>query len=226
MTETLVACRGCDLLQRLPSLARRERAHCARCGHVLGRRAVDSLERSLALTVAAALLLVIANTTPLMDLSAVGRTASATVIDGAMQMWRHDERITAVVVAFCALLAPAAFLASLLTVLLAARRSAALGVPAPRWIGEILRWSRHLHAWSLLEVMLLGLLVSLVKIAQYARVSADIGIFAVAALTFVFPAIMTHFDQREIWERIEWVAPGDAVAGEQRAAVDPPAGST
>lgn len=222
MTQVLVACHGCDLLQQLPPLARGERACCARCGHLLARRASNSLERALALTVAAAVLLVLANTTPLVTLAAVGRSASTTILGGALQMWQHQERLTAAVVAFCAVLAPAAFLASLLTVLLATRRSEARAAPAPRWIGEILRWSRHLHAWSLLEVMLLGLLVALVKIADVAQVSAQAGIVAVAALTFLFPAIMVHFDAREIWERIEWLAPeaggsGGRSPGEPRA---------
>lgn len=173
------------------------------------------MERCLALTIAAAVLFVVANATPLMALSAAGRNASTTIIGGALQMWRHDERVTATIVAFCAVLAPAAFLAGLLTVLLAARRARARSVRAPRWIGEIVRWMRYLHAWSLLEVMLLGLLVALVKITQAARVSADVGIFSVAALTLLFPAILAHFDVSEIWERIEWTtATPEPLSGE------------
>jgi len=177
---------------------------------------VDSLDRCLALTVAAAVLFVVANATPLIELSAAGRTSSTTIIGGVAQMWRHDERITAAIVAFCAMIAPAAFLVGLLTVLTAARRSSALGKQAPRWIGEILRWIRYLHAWSLLEVMLLGLLVALVKITQSAQVTADVGIFSIAALTFLFPAILANFNAREIWERIEWTTatPGSGPAGD------------
>jgi paraquat-inducible protein A len=220
MTQTLIACRGCDLLQRLSPLAPGERARCARCGHLLAKRAVNSLDRCLALTIAAAVLFLVANATPLMGLSVVGRTASTTIVGGAVAMWRHDEHITAMVVGFCAVLAPAAFLVGLLTVLLTERRASTRGLPAPRWIGEILRWTRYLHAWSLLEVMLLGMMVALVKIAELARVSADVGIFSVAALTLLFPAIMAHFEPREIWQRIEWTsaATGGKGAGAPRGA--------
>jgi paraquat-inducible protein A len=210
MTQTLIACRGCDLLQRLPPLAPGERARCARCGHLLAKQAVNSLDRCLALTIAATVLYLVANATPLMALSVVGRSASTTIVGGAVAMWRHDERIAATVVAFCAVLAPAAFLAAVLTVLVSARRASAKGLPVSRGIGEILRWTRHLHAWSLIEVMLLGTLVALVKIAELARVSADVGIFSLAALTVLFPAIMAHFDPREIWERLEWTREGAA----------------
>ena len=228
MTRTLIACRGCDLLQWLPPLASGESAHCSRCGHLLSRRAVNSLDRALALAVAAAVLLLVANATPLLQVSVAGRTSATTIIGGAIQLWRNDERMTAAVVAFCVVLAPAAFVACLLTVLLTARRADSRSLPAPRWIGEFLRWTRYLHAWSLLEVMLLGLLVALVKIAESAQVSAHVGIFCVGALTFLFPAIMAHFDAREVWERIEWFAPSPAL---ERSRItielaDPGAGST
>jgi paraquat-inducible protein A len=212
VTASLVACPGCDLLQRLPALRPGDRATCARCAHVLARRPVNGLDRCLPLTVAAAILLVVANVTPLMDLSAVGRTASTTIIGGAIEMWSEGERATAVIVAFCAVIAPAAFITSMLTVLVAARRHR-----VPLWTGEVLRWMRYLHVWSLQEVMMLGILVALVKIAELARVDAGLGIFSIGALTILFPAIMVNFDSRAIWERLEW-------ARESRPA-GPPAGS-
>jgi paraquat-inducible protein A len=218
MTQTLIACRSCDLLQRLPSLAPGERARCARCGHLLAKRAVHSLDRCLALTIAATVLLLVANATPLMGLSVVGRSGTTTIVGGAVAMWRQGQHITAMVVACCAVLAPAAFLIALLTVLLTERRSSTKDLPAPRWIGEILRWTCYLHAWSLLEVMLLGMMVALVKIAELARVSADIGVFLVGALTLLFPAIMAHFEPREIWQRIEW---NSAAAAGERAGASP-----
>lgn len=214
MTSTLVACRACDLLQEMPRLAAGEGACCLRCGHLLAKHSANALERCLALTSAAAVFFLLANTTPLMSLSVVGRSASTTILGGVVEMWHHDQQITAAIVAFCAVLAPGAFLASMLTVLLAARRN-----PVPRWIGEILRWTRYLHVWSLLEVMLLGLLVSLVKIGQYVHVGTDVGIFSVGALTFLFPAIMTRFDAREIWERIEWTSEDSTV--EERPQLPP-----
>ena len=205
----LIACSGCDFLQRLPALAPRDKACCARCGHVLERRPVDAPNRCLALTIAAAIVLIVANFTPLMGLTAVGRAASTTILGGAIEMWRHGEQIAAAIVAFCALIAPTGYVTCMLTILLAARRT-----PVPRWVAELLRWTYYLQVWSLHEVMTLGVLVALVKIAELAHVDAGIGIFAVGALTILFPAIMAHFDASEIWDRIEWASgsPSDEVS--------------
>jgi paraquat-inducible protein A len=65
----------------------------------------------------------------------------------------------------------------MLTVLLAARRA-----PAPRWAGELLRLAGHLQLWAMPEVMLLGILVALVKIAELATVDAGVGVYATGVL--------------------------------------------
>ena len=80
-----VACPDCDLLQHLPELPPGGKARCSRCGNTLATRPTDPLDRPLALTIAAAIVFIIANTTPLMGLSAVGRHASTTIAGGALR---------------------------------------------------------------------------------------------------------------------------------------------
>src|SRR5262252_2486670 len=124
-----IACPECDLLQHIPSLPPRAKACCARCGQTLATRHADPLDLPLALTIAAAIAFVVANTTPLMGLSVAGREASTTILGGALEMWRQGQELTAAAVAFCAVIAPAAYLLFLLIVLLAIRRP-----PAPQWV--------------------------------------------------------------------------------------------
>jgi paraquat-inducible protein A len=159
----------------------------------------EPIDLPLALTLTAAVVFIVANTWPLMSLSAVGRYASTTILGGAYQMWLQDEAITAVIVAFCAVIAPAGYIVFMLTVLFAVRRP-----PAPKWVGEMLRGAEFMQAWSMNEVMMLGILVALIKIAELANVQADIGMYAMGALVLLFPAIMVSFDPDEIWQRVEW----------------------
>lgn len=194
-----IACPDCDLLQRVPELAPGSKARCPRCARTVAIRLADPIDRPLALTVTAMIVLIVANTFPLMSLDAVGRHASTTILGGAIGMWLNGEEVTAVVVAFCALIAPAGYLLFMLTVLLAARRS-----PGPHWAGEMLRGADTMQPWSMTEVMLLGILVALIKIAELASVTAGIGIYAVGVLVLLFPAIAVTFDPQEIWRRVEW----------------------
>lgn len=194
-----VACPDCDLLQRVPPLVPGGKARCARCGHLLAKQPYGPRDLPLALALAAAITFVIANAIPLMNLSVIGRTSSSTIAGGAYEMWMQGEQITGILVAFCAVIAPGGYLLFMLTILLAARRS-----PAPRWIVEMLRWASHLNVWSMLEVMMLGILVALIKIAELATVEAGIGMFAVFALMLLVPALMVTFDARELWKSVTW----------------------
>jgi len=195
----IVACPECDLLQHLPELEAGTKARCPRCGNAIASRASEPIDVPLALTLAAAVVFIIANTTPLMGLSAVGRHASTTIPGGALEMWRQGEMVTAVIVAFCAIIAPGSYILFMLATLLAVKRP-----PAPHWVGELLRWADSMQPWSMSEVMILGILVALVKIAELATVEPGIGMYAVGGLVVLFTAIMITFDPREVWKRIEW----------------------
>jgi len=194
-----IACPECDLLQRVPELPPWGRARCPLCGNTVATRKADPIDLPLALTLTAAIVFIVANTASLMGLSAVGRQASTMIVGGAYQMWMQGEEITALIVAFCAVIAPAGYILFMLTVLLAARRP-----PAPQWVGKMMRGAEFMRPWSMNEVMLLGILVALIKIAELANVEAGIGMYAMAALVILFPAIMVTFDEEEIWQRVKW----------------------
>jgi paraquat-inducible protein A len=116
-------------------------------------------------------------------------------------MWMEGQRATAVLVGFCVVIAPGLYITFMLTLLLALRRS-----PVPVWAGEILRWIGFLRIWSMSEVMMLGVLVALVKIAELATVTPGVGMYALGALIWLIPAVMTTVDSSSAWRRTSWVA--------------------
>ncbi len=209
----LIACPDCDLLQRLPELAPGGSARCPRCDRELWRRRVDSLERTLALTLAAAVLFVVANSVPMLGLTAVGHQASTTVIGGAQQLWHDGREAVAALVLFTAVVAPGLQIGLMLAIVLGARR------PRPRpWVAALLRHHPTAATWSMIEVMIIGVLVALIKIADYATVIPGVALFALGALVFLLAGIQASFDPREVWERVEWAAEearGDAAAGDR-----------
>jgi paraquat-inducible protein A len=62
--------------------------------------------------------------------------------------------------------------------------------------------------------MMLGVLVALVKIADYATVIPGVALFTLGGLVFVLAAMQASFDPREVWERIEWAEGGARPAAE------------
>jgi paraquat-inducible protein A len=195
----VVACPDCDLLQRLPDLSAGASARCPRCDKELWRPHAESLDRTLALAIAAAVLYWIANSFPMLGLSAVGREASTTVIGGAERLWKDGREIVAGLVLFTAVVAPALQIGFMLAIALGARRAR----PA-RWVGALLRHHPTTRTWSMIEVMMIGVLVALIKIAELATVIPGIALYALGGLVFLLPAMQSGFDPRAVWERVEW----------------------
>ncbi len=210
----LIACLHCDLLQRLPDLAPGASARCPRCNKELWRRREDSLDRTLALALAAAVLYVVANSVPMLGLTIVGRDASTTVIGGAKHLWENGQQIVAVLVLFTAVIAPALQIGLMLAIVLGAWRER-----PPRWVGALLRHHPTTRIWSMIEVMMVGVLVALVKIADYATVIPGVALFMLGALIFILAGMQASFDPREVWERIAWAEDSArrAAAGDRMA---------
>ena len=209
---SLIGCPHCDLLQRLPALAPGESARCPRCNEELWRRHEDSLDRPLALTIAAALLYVVANTVPMLGLTVAGREAFTTVFGGAAHLWNAGWESVAMLVLFTAVVAPGLQIGLMLAILIGAHRD-----HPSKWVGTLLRYYEKISTWSMIEVMILGVLVALTKIAELAKVIPGLALFALGALIFLIAAIEASFDPREVWERVEWAetATRKPAAGEQ-----------
>jgi paraquat-inducible protein A len=199
--DALVACPHCDLLQRLPDLPPGASARCPRCDKELWRYRVDPLDRTLALALAAAVLYVVANWVPMLGLTAVGHQASTTVVGGAQQLWKDGREIVAMLVLLTAVVAPALQIGFMLAIVLGARRD----VP-PGWVRTLLRHHPTTCTWSMIEVMLLGVLVALIKIADYAEVIPGLALFVLGTLVFLLAAMQAIFDPRDVWARVAWVS--------------------
>jgi paraquat-inducible protein A len=204
----LLACPDCDLVQRLPELEPGGSARCPRCDFELWRRRDDVRHRTLPLTLAAVVLYAVANSYPMLGLSAVGREASTTVFGGAEQLWRDGREIVAGLVLFTAVVAPALQIGFMLAIQVGASWQR-----PPGWVGTLLRLHPTTRTWSMIEVMMLGVLVALIKIAELATVIPGVAMYALGALVFLLAAIQASFDPREVWQRIEWAEASARRAG-------------
>jgi len=158
-------------------------------------------------------LYVLANSVPMLGLTAVGHQASTTVLGGAQQLWDDGREIVAGLVLFTAVVAPALQIGFMLAVVLGARRAR-----VPGWVGTLLRHHPFTRTWSMIEVMMLGVLVALIKIADYATVIPGLALFALGGLIFLLAAMQASFDPREVWERVEWAEASSRVATADRTA--------
>lgn len=194
---SLTKCHECDQTQRLPHIAPGESALCARCGTTLHRHRSNSLERSLALTLAGLILFVTANSFPFLSFEMQGQTTETTLMSGAFDLYNQGRWELAAVVLFTSIVAPGAQLL-LLTVVLGALRFDRL----PPGFAYLFRLVTQLAPWGMMDVFLLGLLVAVVKLSGLATIIPGTSLFAFVVLIFVLAAAQSALDPELVWSKL------------------------
>jgi len=200
-TAGLTACHDCDLLNRDVPVPEGGASRCARCGGVLRRHKTDSLDRTLALAASAAVLFVIANVFPFLAFEMQGDVTQTTLATGVDQLWDKGWYALAGLVFVTAIGAPFLQISLLLYVLVPLK----LG-RLPYDLARVFRLLRHIEPWSMMEIFLIGILVSLVKLADMANIIPGLALWSFGALIIVLAAANAALDPRLIWDRVEYSA--------------------
>jgi len=193
------ACHECDLLlHELTPPITAGAVSCPRCGAVLYRVSHDALERTLALTCAALVLLLVGNLFPIVGLNIQGHHVETTVLGAARQLWRDDMPLVALVLLATTVLMPLIELSALAWLLLPLRS----GRRPPGFV-MIFRALQLAHPWAMVEVFILGVLVSLVKLSHLADVLPGPAIWCFGALMLVLTVLSSLLDHRALWQAWE-----------------------
>ena len=201
--EQLVGCSECDLLMAKPTLHLGEVAECPRCGCELFRLRHRIVGPGLALVLAALLLYFPANFLPIMQLNLLGRVTHDTVWSGVLSLYNSGMQGIAVVVFLCSMAVPLMKLLCQLAVLLC------IAIDRAKPLGLLLyRFYHHLREWGMLEVYLLGILVSIIKLRDMAELSLGVGLACFAGLLVVQVWLELVMSPHQVWEALS--EPDDA----------------
>jgi paraquat-inducible protein A len=196
--EPVVACPECDLLQREIDLGPRCVAQCARCGAQLFRSIPHSIDNTLACFIGAAIFFVIANAFPVMSMEAQGLSNSATLLRSAQALYDDKEPLVAIIVFMTTILLPGLEIAAMLYLLGSVR----LG-RVPRALSFAYRLSVAVRPWAMMQVFIIGVLVTLVKLSHMATVVLGIGVYSLAGTIVMISAAVSMYDPRAFWARVK-----------------------
>jgi paraquat-inducible protein A len=196
MHQALIACHECDLLQRTPPLGADTVARCRRCLSLLYRPPNDDLDRPLAYTLSAAILFIIANIFPIVGLELQGQSTAATLIGTAQALYQQNMQLLGALVFFTTVLVPALQLTAMSYLLISLRVG-----HVPRKLPLALRVLQAVRPWGMVEVFILGLLISIVKLRGVATVVPGIALWCFGGLLMMIAAAVASFDARAIWSK-------------------------
>ncbi|WP_341316458.1 paraquat-inducible protein A [Paraburkholderia sp. IMGN_8] len=204
---SLIACHECDFLQWETPLVEGDTARCQRCGATLYRSVPTTHDRALALTLAAAVLFAVANCFPIFGLWVNGTLVETTLFGAASSLYADGMWPIAGLVFVTTILMPSLNIAAVIYLLLPLHAG---GFPHRPEI--VLRVLRHIAPWGMIEVLMLGMLVALVKLQHIATVVPGVAIWAFGAVMVLLAAVAVTFNPRDIWARIDSAQSGGGVS--------------
>ena len=199
MNVHLMACHECDLVHQLGEIPPGGAARCSRCGASLYRPKRDSINRTLALTMAGVILFLVANTHPFLGFRIGAQVRETILATGIYQLYQQDMKTIATLVLFTVVLVPAIHLLCMLYILVPLQLNL-----VPRHLAGIFRLYMFLKPWGMMEIFMLGILVSIVKLIKMATIIPGVALYAFLALIFVLAAMAVTLDDHLIWKQIDY----------------------
>jgi paraquat-inducible protein A len=203
MTETvltgarvgLISCETCGLLSRPASAA--EPGYCPRCGAELEWRRHDSVQRTWALVIAAAVCFIPANILPVLSTTTLGNSESDTIMGGVVFLYTSGSWPLALIVLIASVMVPLGKLVAL-SYLLITVQCGSLGSTHERT--RLYRLVEFIGRWSMLDVFVDTFTVALVQLQPLMSVAPGPGVLFFAAVVVLTMIAAESFDPRLIWD--------------------------
>jgi paraquat-inducible protein A len=191
--EKIVCCHTCGLLR----VDHPDLHHCERCGDTVHHRVTDSLQKTWAYLIAAAIMLLPANIYPVMTVKKLGQGSPDTILSGVLKLMQAGMFGLAFIVLFASIIVPGLKLTALGYLLYSVGNKSDW---RPRDRTLLYRITEMVGAWSMVDVFLVGLLSGLVSLGLLATIEPGIGatFFGAAVILTMFAA--HNFDPRLIWD--------------------------
>ncbi len=196
--ENILLCPDCDLILEKVPVEYGHKLLCPRCSCVLVSSKANSVEKTMALTIAGLLLYLPANFLPLLTFDAAGLKSTGSIWESWLSLSHSGFIFTGVMVLFTSILIPLVKLIMLFTVTFSIHTGRSSRITA-----VIYRWYHHLDEWGMIEVYMIGILVTIVKMLHMAHVEYDMGFLCFIGLLATTLSSSATMDQALFWREID-----------------------
>jgi paraquat-inducible protein A len=193
LAQGFIRCHDCGCLSNLSD----KRNRCRLCGGPLHPRLPNSCQRTAALLLSAFCLYIPANIFPIMTVTRLGIGEPHTIIGGIIALIKSGMMPIAMLVLVASILVPLLKLLGLGLLLLNVHY---------RWQAHARKWTimyrmiAFVGRWSMLDIFMISILVSLVDMGGVAKVIAGPAATAFASVVVLTMLAAKNFDPRLIWD--------------------------
>ncbi|TRY31117.1 paraquat-inducible protein A [Aliiglaciecola sp. M165] len=191
---TTVVCHECSNHVHLPALKPRQKALCPRCGFVLTKHTKDSFQKLMAFAISAFIFLALSMPFKFLGFSASGQEQSIGIISGLNVLVEQDYLFLAIIQMLSIVILPAIVLVGLIAVVIPIQ----LNKEVP-YAKRTLDLVYALIPWSMAEIFLIGVLVSLIKISSMADITMGLSFYAYIGFTLCMSATVLYTDKHQLY---------------------------
>jgi paraquat-inducible protein A len=192
---------GCHTCGKVSPVALEQ---CPRCGTHLHLRKPASIEGTLALMSAAAALYIPSHLLPIMKVVELGVVTNHTIIGGMISFWETGAYPIAIVIFTASILIPLLKIGALLWLCAAATGKSH---PSPKTLGRVYLVTELLGRWSMIDIFVVGIMVSVVQLGNYMTVTPGPGALAFAGVVVLTMLAAMRFEPRLLWDRLDEMSP-------------------
>ena len=196
--DHLTACEGCDLLLTTADPSPGHSSVYPRCDTTISRRSTHSIAKTLSLSITGLLLYFRALLFPLMTFESFGFSDSSNIIESILIFFHSGYYFVSFMVLISAVIFPFLLLSLIFTLSLNLRLKR-----YPPFLPGFFRTYLKLEEWAMVEVYLLGIMITIIKMSDGADIHYHAGIFCFSALVLISMALTTVIDKGFFWRKIE-----------------------
>ncbi|GAA5646079.1 paraquat-inducible protein A [Vibrio proteolyticus] len=212
-SQHLIACEECGLVVDIPAVAAGQKAQCPRCHHTLLKQPTNPYQRPIAYAITCLITLILSVSFPFMSFSVKGLTQEITLLHSVKTLEQFQNSLLASLLLATVIVLPAIYICCLLYLHLKAlhfRRHPPN--PKQRHTTKLIcRVLFQVEPWLMVDVFLIGVLVSLIKIASLADIGMGTSFWAFCVYTVLVVKCISMVDKSWLWDQFIPSIPVDHV---------------
>nr|WP_245662973.1 paraquat-inducible protein A [Endozoicomonas arenosclerae] len=156
-----------------------------------------SLQKCCSYLFTACLLYVPANLLPITKTFMFGQEDTVTILGSVILLWSHGSWLVAGVIFMASIVIPIAKILALGYLCLLVKMEL---LERPADLTKLYRWVEIVGRWSMIDVFVVAILVSVVQFGGVASLTAEPGILAFFGVVVLTMLAADHFDVRSLWQ--------------------------
>ena len=193
--DNLIICKKCHTLHKKVPLSHNKKAFCSKCDILLYQNNPNTLDKTLALVIAAAISLFVAFKFTIVSINIQGLEQSLTLYGLFMVILEQHQYIVGIMFIFLIVIFPVTIIFSMLLLLILMKLKKG-GYLTHR----LLILLAYIRPWSMVDIFFISLLVSMVKLFDYAYIELGVS-FIAFIFTLILDIIITkNISFYELWD--------------------------